>query len=107
MPSQQAEKDAVDTLLFMSSPNNSSYLAHTSAVNSTAHPSPLRFEFPTVKRVVFEERSESSESNGTRIATRSSSEPEKRARYGYAIHTGRPSGLGSTEEVQVEPSQVR
>ncbi|KAF2639470.1 hypothetical protein P280DRAFT_37958 [Massarina eburnea CBS 473.64] len=30
MPSQQAEKDAVDTLLFMSSPNNSSRLPHTS-----------------------------------------------------------------------------
>jgi hypothetical protein len=30
MPSQQAEKDAVDTLLFMSSPNNSGRLPHTS-----------------------------------------------------------------------------
>ncbi|KAF1952349.1 hypothetical protein CC80DRAFT_495417 [Byssothecium circinans] len=29
MPSQQAEKDAVDTLLFMSSPNNSGRLPHT------------------------------------------------------------------------------
>jgi len=29
MPSQQAEKDAVDTLLFMSSPNNSGRVPHT------------------------------------------------------------------------------
>ena len=57
MPSQQAEKDAVDTLLFMSSPNNSSRLAHTSA---DAQPSPLRSEFPVTKRVVFESRNGSS-----------------------------------------------
>lgn len=31
MPSQQAEKDAVDTLLFMSSPNNTGRLPHTSS----------------------------------------------------------------------------
>ncbi len=49
MPSQQAEKDAVDTLLFMSSPNNSQRFPHTS---HTA-PSPLRAEAPQ-RRVMFE-----------------------------------------------------
>lgn len=39
MPSQQAEKDAVDTLLFMSSPNNSSTTKYA------AHASPLRDAF--------------------------------------------------------------
>ncbi|EON63667.1 hypothetical protein W97_02895 [Coniosporium apollinis CBS 100218] len=51
MPSQQAEKDAVDSLLFMSSPQNSAYLAHT----ASAQPSPLRTEFGG-RRVVFEGR---------------------------------------------------
>ena len=52
MPSQQAEKDALDSLLFMASPNNSSNLKYT---DSPAGPSPLRTEFPAaVKRVVFE-----------------------------------------------------
>lgn len=41
MPSQQAEKDAVDTLMFMSSPNNSANLKHVSQQGS-----PLRGEFP-------------------------------------------------------------
>lgn len=50
MPSQQAEKDAVDTLLFMSSPNNSSRLAHTSM--DAPQPSPLRSEIP--RRVMFD-----------------------------------------------------
>ncbi|EKG14276.1 Mediator complex subunit Med21 [Macrophomina phaseolina MS6] len=60
MPSQQAEMDAVDSLLFMSSPNNSAHLAHTGAsANSTAHPSPLRTEFPVAKRVAFDDRSSS------------------------------------------------
>ncbi|KAH7084214.1 hypothetical protein FB567DRAFT_528597 [Paraphoma chrysanthemicola] len=49
MPSQQAEKDAVDTLLFMSSPNNSGRFPHTS---QTA-PSPLRTDAPQ-RRVMFE-----------------------------------------------------
>lgn len=48
MPSQQAEKDAVDTLLFMSSPNNSGRLAHTSEANGA----PKR-ELPA-RRVMFE-----------------------------------------------------
>ncbi|KIW08635.1 uncharacterized protein PV09_00591 [Verruconis gallopava] len=52
MPSQQAEKDALDSLLFMASPNNSSCLKYT---DSPAGPSPLRSEFSqSVKRVVFE-----------------------------------------------------
>ncbi|KAF2102126.1 hypothetical protein NA57DRAFT_73563 [Rhizodiscina lignyota] len=42
MPSQQAEKDAVDTLLFMSSPNNSSNMKHIPGSQG----SPLRSEFP-------------------------------------------------------------
>jgi hypothetical protein len=49
MPSQQAEKDAVDTLLFMSSPNNSQRFPHTS---QTA-PSPLRADAPQ-RRVMFD-----------------------------------------------------
>ncbi|EDU48158.1 predicted protein [Pyrenophora tritici-repentis Pt-1C-BFP] len=51
MPSQQAEKDAVDTLLFMSSPNNSQRLP-TSA-QTMPMPSPLRAEAPQ-RRVMFE-----------------------------------------------------
>ena len=49
MPSQQAEKDAVDTLLFMSSPNNSQRFPHT----SHAAPSPLRAQAPQ-RRVMFD-----------------------------------------------------
>ncbi|KAF2659577.1 hypothetical protein K491DRAFT_689191 [Lophiostoma macrostomum CBS 122681] len=52
MPSQQAEKDAVDTLLFMSSPNNSGRLPHGN-MDSPAQPSPLRSEMPA-RRVMFE-----------------------------------------------------
>jgi hypothetical protein len=50
MPSQQAEKDAVDTLLFMSSPNNSSRLPHTSldAQSQRAQVAPPQ------RRVMFE-----------------------------------------------------
>lgn len=58
MPSQQAEKDAVDTLLFMSSPNHSAHLAHASAAVSSAQPSPLRTEFAArglLRRAVFGE----------------------------------------------------
>ncbi|KAK7181814.1 hypothetical protein DPSP01_002405 [Paraphaeosphaeria sporulosa] len=50
MPSQQAEKDAVDTLLFMSSPNNSGRLPHTSADARAARHD---FEHPQ-RRVMFE-----------------------------------------------------
>lgn len=53
MPSQQAEKDAVDTLLFMSSPNNSGRVPHTSA-DTQVLPSPLRSEIPGPRRVMFE-----------------------------------------------------
>lgn len=49
MPSQQAEKDAVDTLLFMSSPNNSQRFPHT----SQPAPSPLRADAPQ-RRVMFD-----------------------------------------------------
>ncbi|KAF2279344.1 uncharacterized protein EI97DRAFT_173379 [Westerdykella ornata] len=49
MPSQQAEKDAVDTLLFLSSPNNAGRLAHTS---SGTNETPKR-ELPA-RRVMFE-----------------------------------------------------
>lgn len=49
MPSQQAEKDAVDTLLFMSSPNNSQRFPQ----NSQTAPSPLRADAPQ-RRVMFE-----------------------------------------------------
>ncbi|KAJ4364672.1 hypothetical protein N0V83_009269 [Neocucurbitaria cava] len=49
MPSQQAEKDAVDTLLFMSSPNNSQRFPH----GAQAAPAPLRAEAPQ-RRVMFE-----------------------------------------------------
>jgi hypothetical protein len=52
MPSQQAEKDAVDTLLFMSSPNNSGRVPHGN-IDSHAQPSPLRSEMPA-RRVMFE-----------------------------------------------------
>lgn len=51
MPSQQAEKDAVDTLLFMSSPNNSSRLAHT---NADARAQRHDFALPQ-RRVMFED----------------------------------------------------
>lgn len=51
MPSQQAEKDALEAMMFMSSPNNSSNLKHAASAAS----SPLRSEFPpAAKRVVFE-----------------------------------------------------
>lgn len=49
MPSQQAEKDAVDTLLFMSSPKNSQHYPHTTPVG----PSSLREGAPQ-RRVMFE-----------------------------------------------------
>lgn len=51
MPSQQAEKDALETLMFMSSPNNSTNLKHA----ASAAASPLRSEFPpAAKRVIFD-----------------------------------------------------
>ncbi|UPX10133.1 uncharacterized protein EKO05_0000804 [Ascochyta rabiei] len=49
MPSQQAEKDAVDTLLFMSSPKNSQHFPHTSLpAHSSLH------EGAPQRRVMFE-----------------------------------------------------
>ncbi|KAF2089611.1 hypothetical protein K490DRAFT_63747 [Saccharata proteae CBS 121410] len=64
LPSQQAEMDAVDSLLFMSSPGNSNGFRQQASAsqNSTAMPSPLRAEFAGavgVKRVAFDERSRS------------------------------------------------
>jgi acetyl-CoA hydrolase len=62
MPSQQAEKDAVDTLLFMSSPNNSGTRprARTDAAYTGGplkpgqyHNGPLREDVPA-RRVMFE-----------------------------------------------------
>lgn len=51
MPSQQAEKDALEAMMFMSSPNNSSNLKHA----ASAATSPLRTEFPlAAERVVFD-----------------------------------------------------
>lgn len=50
MPSQQAEKDAVDTLLFMSSPNNSNRLAHT-GIDAQSQRSNIP---PPARRVMFE-----------------------------------------------------
>ena len=52
MPSQQAEKDAVDTLLFMSSPNNSQRFPHAHA-HVHAAPTPLRAEGGQ-RRVMFD-----------------------------------------------------
>lgn len=49
MPSQQAEKDAVDTLLFMSSPKNSQYFPHSSQAGQSS----LREGAPQ-RRVMFE-----------------------------------------------------
>jgi hypothetical protein len=47
IPSGQAERDAVDTLIFMSSPNNSANVGSTAA-------SPLKSEFSGIKKVMFE-----------------------------------------------------
>lgn len=47
IPSRQAERDAVDTLIFMSSPNNS-------ANAGSAAGSPLKSEFTGIKKVMFE-----------------------------------------------------
>ncbi|KAF2502322.1 hypothetical protein BU16DRAFT_4863 [Lophium mytilinum] len=105
MPSQQAEKDAVDTLLFMSSPNNSNRLAHTSA---DTQPSPLRSEFPAAKRVVFENRngSSSSEPDDVRAMANGSHNVVQKMRFnaGYS-HNSR---LGeSDDEIPVQPPNKR
>jgi len=47
IPSGQAERDAVDTLIFMSSPNNSANIG-------SAAGSPLKSEFSGIKKVMFE-----------------------------------------------------
>ena len=68
MPSGQAEKDALETLMFMSSPNNSAKMAKEGAQSS-----PLRTEFGTThdKRVAFQRTdstSGSSEEEGGLVA---------------------------------------
>jgi len=50
MPSGQAEKDAVDTLLFMSSPNNSNRFPHANAGPQMQKPP----HAPPQRRVMFE-----------------------------------------------------
>jgi hypothetical protein len=47
IPSGQAERDAVDTLIFMSSPNNSANIG-------SAAGSPMKSEFSGIKKVMFE-----------------------------------------------------
>jgi hypothetical protein len=47
IPSGQAERDAVDTLIFMSSPNNSGNIG-------SAAGSPMKSEFSGIKKVMFE-----------------------------------------------------
>ena len=93
MPSQQAEKDAVDTLLFMSSPNNSSRLAHTSA---DAQPSPLRSEFPVTKRVVFESRNGSSEPDEGRTAGQGKGQ---NSRYKMMAYSTGATAIESDDEI--------
>lgn len=51
MPSNNAERDAVDTLVFMSSPNNSNNMRY----GNSAQVSPLRSEFPTTKDADYPE----------------------------------------------------
>jgi hypothetical protein len=81
MPSQQAEKDAVDTLLFMSSPNNSQRFPHTS---QTA-PSPLRADAPQ-RRVMFD----AYPPQERRIVYQPQMPPPQHHQYGpYAAHPAR------------------
>lgn len=51
MPSNNAERDAVDTLVFMSSPNNSNNMRY----GNSAQASPLRTEFPGTRDVDYAE----------------------------------------------------
>lgn len=98
MPSQQAEKDAVDTLLFMSSPNNSGRLAHTSA---DAQPSPLKSEFPVTKRVVFESRNgSSSEPDEGRTAGQSEGQ---NSRYKMMAYSTGATAIESDDETPFQP----
>lgn len=81
MPSQQAEKDAVDTLLFMSSPNNSQRFPH----NGQPAPSPLRADAPQ-RRVMFE----AYPPQDSRIIYQHQMPPPPQHQYGpYAAHPAR------------------
>jgi hypothetical protein len=81
MPSQQAEKDAVDTLLFMSSPNNSQRFPH----NSQTAPSPLRADAPQ-RRVMFD----AYPPQERRIVYQPQMPPPPQHQYGpYAAHPAR------------------
>jgi hypothetical protein len=81
MPSQQAEKDAVDTLLFMSSPNNSQRFPHTSQTG----PSPLRADAPQ-RRVMFD----AYPPQERRIVYPPQMPPPQQHQYGpYAAHPAR------------------
>ena len=71
MPSGQAEKDAVDTLLFMSSPNNSNRLAHTSAdVRAEKQDSTL-----PQRRVMFEGHARDERAAGRILSSAHTREP--------------------------------
>ncbi|KAK4985013.1 hypothetical protein LTR50_006233 [Elasticomyces elasticus] len=75
---QQAEQDTIDALMLMGSPNNSGHFPHTPQNNglslpSTAQASPFRAEFAAPRRVAFESRPSSSES-------------ESRASDGATVH---------------------
>jgi hypothetical protein len=81
MPSQQAEKDAVDTLLFMSSPKNSGHFPP----NSQVAPSPLRADAPQ-RRVMFEAYPPQERHN----VYQPSMPPPSQHQYGpYAAHPAR------------------
>jgi hypothetical protein len=81
MPSQQAEKDAVDTLLFMSSPNNSQRFPHAGQTG----PSPLRADAPQ-RRVMFD----AYPPQERRIVYPPQMPPPQQHQYGpYAAHPAR------------------
>jgi hypothetical protein len=81
MPSQQAERDAVDTLLFMGSPNASQRFPH----NSQIAPSPLRADAPQ-RRVMFD----AYPPQERRIVYQPQMPPPPQHQYGpYAAHPAR------------------
>ncbi|KAH4603126.1 hypothetical protein HBI26_126390 [Parastagonospora nodorum] len=81
MPSQQAERDAVDTLLFMGSPNASQRYPH----NTQTAPSPLRADAPQ-RRVMFD----AYPPQERRIVYQPQMPPPQQHQYGpYAAHPAR------------------
>jgi hypothetical protein len=105
MPSQAAEREAVNTLLFMSSPNNSNRLAHTSA---DGQPSPLRTEFPVAKRVVFENRhGSSSEPDDLRIVANGSRDAVQKTRLKALDYAQGPRPGESYDEMPLQPFNKR